>query len=223
MHTRSRLLLGSLVVAVALGAMIATAPANRLSITERAFRITWAPMEIGLQPEPAIVREGITIKDSCNVTMEGSFHSGTIVKVAGALIGYVTRASVDGSSCVEQNGGGGRFRFLTETLPWHIRYAGFTGTLPNIAIVRINYIGMAVDVTNPMQNCLSRSTATEPAGWRIELELEHTGLISTFLAEEQIILPRPTGTGCVGYLVYYQGRGRYTRLGTTEHVTVTLI
>jgi hypothetical protein len=74
---------------------------------------------------------GVTLR--CPLTMEGSVHSRTLAKVGGSLIGYITRAAFAESSC-----SGSTWRVRTETLPWHVTYLGFTGTLPNITYVWVN-------------------------------------------------------------------------------------
>src|SRR5512142_1076305 len=120
MHLR-RVALASASLALLLCVTAASASANRLRLTERALRITCAPMTTYLVLEPAT-----TLTIPCNVTMEGSLHSASFSKVRGALIGYITRASVNASSCRE-----GTVAFRSERLPWHIRYDVYAGILPN--------------------------------------------------------------------------------------------
>jgi hypothetical protein len=47
-------------------------------------------------------------------------------------------------------------RFLQETLPWHITYAGFTGTLPDILSMRARVHGVSYEDTLANMRCLFR-------------------------------------------------------------------
>src|ERR1700751_1578741 len=117
MTSRARLVLAAVLAASLFGIVVGSASANRLSINETRFRITWARLTFNEETAEA--------RDICPVTMEGSFHSGTIRKVVGALIGHITRAGA--GVCT-----GGGLTILRETLPWHVTYEGFFGTLPRI-------------------------------------------------------------------------------------------
>jgi hypothetical protein len=119
MHTRSKLLLAALTSALLLAMAVGSASAARLGSNETAFRIVYAPLSF-------VPSFGSTAR--CPVTLAGSFHSRTITKEAGSLIGYVNSVTV--GTCEA-----GRARANTETLPWHIRYVSFTGSLPNIATI----------------------------------------------------------------------------------------
>ena len=60
----------------------------------------------------------------------------------------------------------GSATLLTETLPWHVQYASFAGTLPNITAVRYNIIGFARRIREIIGlTCLFRSTTAEPMAW----------------------------------------------------------
>ncbi len=140
----TKTLVGCLTIAAALLAGVTTTSANNLSQSSRTFRGTWAPLEI-IDLEVATVR--------CSVTVEGSFHSSTIRKVPGSLVGYITRAAL--SPCT-----GGNATFLRDTLPWHLQYEGFEGTLPAITGLQHGIIGfaMAVDPAGELLTmCLGRS------------------------------------------------------------------
>jgi hypothetical protein len=119
MRTRSKLTLAVLTATLVLGLAVGSAAANRLSVSNRLFRATWLELKI--------VDDPITV--GCPVTLEGSFHSTTIRKVEGALIGAVTRAIVNGA---EPPCRGGRATLLQESLPWHVTYDDFEGVLPRI-------------------------------------------------------------------------------------------
>jgi hypothetical protein len=122
-----RLLLAALIATSVLSLHVASAAAIKLALSESGFRTTWAPMRFTAG----------SLSISCNLTLEGSFHSRTVAKVERGLIGYVSRASVAACS-------GGTATVLSETLPWHVQYGGFAGTLPNISRVTLRVIGASV-------------------------------------------------------------------------------
>ena len=140
-HTKP--ILTTLIATATLALAITNATANRLSVSNRNFRTTWTSLRFSNNSNANVML--------CPVTLEGSFHSATILKTIGSLIGYITRASLISSSCI-----GGHLTFRTETLPWHIRYRGYSGILPNITLLiigitrlrfRIETGGLTCDVT----------------------------------------------------------------------------
>jgi hypothetical protein len=115
----------TLAAAALLAAATSTATANRLEISNQGIRVVWSNVVLG-----ALGGGGNTL--TCRVTLEGTFHSRTIVKVSGALIGYITRARVQEAACRgSENIPNAKATVLQETLPWHIDYLGFVGSLPN--------------------------------------------------------------------------------------------
>src|SRR5437868_5842877 len=94
----------------------------------------------------------------CEVVAEGAFHERTISKTRGTLSGLLTSANV--TRCAR-----GGVTVLRETLPWHLRYDSFSGTLPNITNIRATIVGVAFRLREPAFGieCLSRSTTEEPA------------------------------------------------------------
>jgi hypothetical protein len=131
-----------------------SASANKLSSSSRTWRKVWQPVRF-------IVGTNTV---SCNVTLEGSFHSATMRKVERALIGHVTAASFDNTSCV-----GGHFTVLRETLPWHSQYGGFTGRLPTIEKIKLYIIGLSLRFQPGSLACLLRSTTENPAVLSVSL------------------------------------------------------
>jgi hypothetical protein len=102
---------------------------------------------------------GVTV--SCPVTLEGTLHSRTISKISGLLIGYITRAIAGEASCT-----GGTARALAETLPWHVQYLSFAGTLPNITsfsagVIRASF-QVSASVLGSIVTCLYITSQTEP-------------------------------------------------------------
>lgn len=154
----TRTLLAFASAAIMLTALASTASANHLSSSTRTARATWTSMEF-VEPLGGTVR--------CSVTLEGSLHSATISKTPELLVGFITRASV-ATPC-----NGGEATVLLATLPWHLRYAGFTGILPNITSVIINTIGSSFRVRGAFGNCLFTSTAAAPIRGRYNLNTSH--------------------------------------------------
>jgi hypothetical protein len=187
MRTSSKLLLGALTAAAFLSFAVNSASARRIAILhfEEGFSFIWVPLEF--------IGNGGTVR--CNVTVEGSFHSGTISKVSGLLIGYVTRAIL--TNCV-----GGTAAFLPTTLPWHVRYLSFGGALPAIERITIAVTGAGFKTkpTGALVECLALTSAANPARLILIVTEEPVFIlwdIGNLRADETAEIPL-TGTGCTG-------------------------
>jgi len=129
MRTSVKLALTALAASLLLSTAISTASARNLSITNQNFRITWTSLEF--------IAGAAT---RCLVTLEGSFHYRTILKNPRSLIGLITKARVQ-RPCIEGTGsafnGVERYNGVvpSNSLPWHVTYEGFSGTLPRIEAV----------------------------------------------------------------------------------------
>ncbi len=185
---------------VLLGALVTTASANRLSQSSSTLRATWTAAEFS----------GGFGTVRCSLTLEGSVHTRTITKTSGLLIGYITRASV--GPCAS-----GSATVLTASLPWHVRYNSFSGTLPSISSITTNVVGSAFQIKEPTFGitCLATSTATEPSTGTYTREsggtLTSVGLGGTI----------ETSCGIRGTL---GGASSIpTALGATTRITLTLI
>ena len=206
MRTFARTSTVVLAAALLLAAAVSTASAGSLSVANQTIRVTWSSLEaVG----PINVR--------CRVTLEGSFHSRTIVKVARTLTGAITRATIDEANCTNGNESP-----RNETLPWHLTYEGFAGTLPNITTVflllsRMRFrlmapgictsdYGIATDniTSRASLNASREITELEPVAGRNRLML-HSG--TAFCPPSRTLL----------------GRATVTLLGTTTRIRVTLI
>jgi len=152
-RNRSKLLLAGLCATFLLAAAVGTASASRLSVNEQGHRIVWRALELNASAGTNV---------TCEVTLEGSFHSRTIQKTAGALIGYINRASI--AVCT-----GGSATAHTESLPWHEQYNSFEGTLPTIRTVRIGLIGARFRIRNSAETCEAGTTQAEPGFGTIAL------------------------------------------------------
>lgn len=121
MSAYSKFPLAALISAFVLAVAVGSAAANRLSISEQGFRIVYSPINF-------VPSFGTSVR--CPVTLEGTLHARTSPKASGALAGFITRASI--GTCEAA-----RARFDTETLPWHVQYVSFAGTLPSITSITL--------------------------------------------------------------------------------------
>jgi hypothetical protein len=127
-------ILASASVAIAiLAACVGTSAAGRLSVTSSTFRVGLARWTFS----------GGFGTVECPLTLEGSLHSRTIAKTAGSLIGYITRATL--GTCAR-----GSATILTVSLPWHVRYGTFSGTLPAITRIFTTFTGARFQIREPV-------------------------------------------------------------------------
>ena len=212
MHVRTAGALAAIVAAFALAYTVGVASARSLVPSHEAFRITWTELKF-------FDEGGARLSTTCPVTMEGSFSMRTILKVPNSLIGMITRAVVKENSCTE-----GPARFLQETLPWHLRYAGFSGTLPAITRIRVTILNVHYeDTLGVLERCLFRGEATPLAG---EFFREAGGVLVGFEFLHSTTLPPSAGSICATSGI----TGGLERLSTsvtvlnsTTRITVTLI
>lgn len=149
----------------------------------------------------------------CALTLEGSFHERRTAKVAESLVGFVTRAGFGGCST-------GSATVLTETLPWHVRYMAFTGTLPNISSIRAKIVGAGVQVRENVFGitCLLRSSAAEPT--IATFNREALGALSTVTLNGEIA----SGAECGGVRGGVSGTSNtLTVQSSATRITITLI
>jgi hypothetical protein len=180
-----------------LAALTSAATAGRLSSTSQTLRATFASMRFA----------GGFGTTECALTLEGSLHSRTLAKTAGALIGYINRAVL--GACTR-----GSVTILIASLPWHARYASFTGTLPSISAINDTISGTQFQIREPVfgVTCLAsggtvRGTLTREAG----------GVITTATAGGE----SPTNCGING--TFSGTSNSLTVAGAATRVTTTLI
>jgi hypothetical protein len=150
MRNGGKLMLAALLAASILGVAVGSAAAVKVSFNSRGMKALWEALEFTERGE-------FGLRTACPVTMEGSFHSTRISKVRGALVGHVSR--VTAGTCT-----GTRATPLAETLPWHLTYRGFTGTLPTITALLISLAGESWQFPEPFGgSCLYGSTSATPA------------------------------------------------------------
>lgn len=205
MHKRSKLLLAGFTAMLVFATAVGTASANRLSISNKAYRVTWSALKF----EPGEV--------ICPVTLEGSFHSNTINKVLRALIGYTSRAVVNSAACT-----GGGATILTETLPWHNQYGGFTGRLPEITGVLLNLVNASFQIRLNFFGitCLAKSTAENPAQGIVQVGAG--GVVTGLQANNAVGIPLTGGCAFLGS-ARFSGTGTVTLLGAATAITIRLI
>jgi hypothetical protein len=208
MRNLTRFILAALLGALTLALFVGSASANKLSYSNQAFRIIWTSLTFS--------ESGGNFPISCPVTLEGSFHSRTAAKVRDALAGLITRAVVNNPGCTE-----GQATILGESLPWHVTYQSFSGTLPSIIGVRYNLIGAAFQIEPGLGiSCLARSSARFPAAG--DAAREAGGNITSLTPDPGLAIP-VTGTNCPSAGVF-SGAGEVFVLGSTrERVRLSLI
>jgi hypothetical protein len=197
-----KLFLAAVGATMLLGSLVSSASARNFSTDNQSFRAAFSAVEFHL-PETTV---------RCHVTLEGSMHRRTVTKVIGSLIGYITRAIL--GPCQT-----GRATILRETLPWHVRYSGFQGTLPNITSVITHVIGVSWRFAGSegFPNCLARSIATEPVVGRYHRDASNhltAGIEGTIR----------TGAECLGIAGSFRSDSpRVVLLGTSVPISLMLI
>jgi len=224
MRLTLKLGLAALLAASVMATAVGIASARNLSVSNQNFRIVWTPLEFNA-PEGTRVR--------CNVTMDGTFHTRTIAKVANALLGYVTRAIVEQPSCRESvfntavraipwNGTETSLgATIANSLPWHVTYLTFTGTLPNISGVGLLLHRVRFTLEIPLTSCLASYGRDDT---RLTGTVNLSSGVATTLTPGTNRAPRfqlirgtcpPEGS--------FSGPGAITLFNNTSRITVTLI
>jgi hypothetical protein len=210
MRTRSKLLMASMAAAALLSYSVAGASANRLSVSNRLFRITWTNLKLQRPPETALV--------SCPVTLEGSFHSATIRKVTGDEIGSVTRGIVKGESCT-----GGTIVLLTEILPWPVSYEHFSGTLPAIVEFVMLFYGIALRATLFGMSCLYEEQENVEENISLDATRLANGALTSVTPLTNAELRLSVGGLFCPPEVVVMNPGQMFVLGSVNRITLTLI
>lgn len=204
MSIRSKFLLVALSVAAVLAMAVGTAAANRFALSNSNIRAAFPELTF-FSGESNVI---------CPVTIEGSFHSRTITKTVNSLIGYISRAIVDLPACR----GIAKATVNAASLPWHVRYAGFTGRLPTIAsiVLILNNVEFTLLEIPIIGSCRYRGTAEGsviPAATSTTISASAASEIPR-TAESSVFCPSPG---------HFRGTARVTLLGTATDITVRLI
>lgn len=217
MRTRSKVMLAGLAAALLMGLAAGAATAGKFSTSNSRFRMTWRNLKIYGEMGP------MNPPVECPVTLEGSFHSATIRKVVDALIGNVSRAIVNGAlpPCV-----GGRMTLLQETLPWHVTYGSFRGTLPAITSIGVAIRGVSVreDIALLGITCLYRDRGGATEGLKADIARDEGGNLTTVTLDTVIRIARVSGADTCPPRLGFEAIGEVFLLGSsTTRIRVTLI
>lgn len=188
-----------------LGGAVGAASARNLSSSTQNIRVTWSMVEFGVA--------GTGVR--CHLTLEGSFHARTIAKVARSLIGAITRAIINEGFCTN-----GRAR--AKSLPWHITYEAFTGTLPNIASVRLLLSRFRFEIIIAGLCTADYGTETDNVTGQADREAGG-GLVGLAIVAGRNTVNRVSGSFFCPASATMIGTGSITALASTNRVTITLI
>ena len=179
---------------VVLAGLVGTASAGRLSTSSLGMKAVWSRLDFS----------GGFGTIECEVVVEGSFHERTIAKSVGTLSGFITSATI--TRCAR-----GGATVLRETLPWHIQYRSFTGTLPNISGISATVISPSFRIREPFGvSCLAN----------------RSNVILTFTREASGAITAAGVSGrasCEGIEGELGGSTTNVNNGSGTRVTVTLI
>lgn len=211
MCRRGRLLLTLLVGAGALALGVAAASAANFSVTNQTISVTWSSFRFN---------EG---RAQCPVTLEGSVHARTLQKVQSLLVGNIIagrtgRCSVGSAVLLTAEDG------QRSSLPWHIQYGGFSGTLPAITRVRWHIFGLSYRIVKELETCLYSTSPTRPALLDLVRE-EGSGALrsASFFGTEAIPLATGNPLICEASGLLGGGAGPVTIWGSATRVTLSLI
>lgn len=214
---KTRHLAAALISAFVLAGATGSAAARNFTISNQSFRVTWASLEF---------EASSTIR--CAVTFEGSFHSRTIAKVERSLIGSISRAVIQEERCT--NGGVVAFNGVERyngatppnTLPWHLTYESFTGTLPAISGIRFLFSRFRFGAI--MIGCTGQY-GTETDNMTFTAARENSGGITTLtpsVLSAMTLFRRDGGVLC-NATAGLRGAGSMTQLNSTSRINVNLI
>jgi hypothetical protein len=208
---RTKFILAGITASLLMGFAVSAATAGRISTSNTKFRVTWASVRFFTAESEVEVR--------CPLTLEGSFHSATLRKTRGALIGALTRGIVKGDACA-----GGTVTVLQESLPWHVTWESFRGTLPRIEAVAFllrryefrlevsSITCLYLDQNRPEEN-LAISATVNP----------ETGQITTTTVLGGRYASWRSGSAFCPRRGLFEGAGQAFLLGNTTRITITLI
>ena len=176
----SKLLLAAVGATVLLGVFVSSASARNISVSEERVSALWTLMRL----------TGGFGTVECEVLLSRSFHTRTFTKTVNSLIGYVTEGTVlrcrSGSVTINQT-----------SFPWHLRYRGFSGTLPVIASEFGTDIGSEWTVREPTFGVVCTVRRTESGSMIVTYSVSSGAITSNSLSTE--------GMRCEGIAVSLSG------------------
>lgn len=196
-----KLLLAAATAAALLGVLTSAAPARNLSTSSQTLRAAWSEVTFEMPFG----------RTTCQVTLEGSLHARTFAKVVGSLVGYVTSARLGTCSS-------GSATILRETLPWHVQYESFSGTLPNISRVTFTVNNVSIAVSEPFGIvCLVRLTFLNRMHWAFVV-------LSQVMNMSALIGEAPAEPTCFESTIRISsGPGSVAVLNSSTAITIRLI
>lgn len=216
---RHKHIMNILLTSLILTTVVGTAAANTLSTSSRSLRMTWAGLTFA----------GGGLSVTCPATLEGTLHTATFTKTRGALIGTITRARAgrpctggtgwiyNGTESNEVLGG-----TLSNTLPWHVTYEEFGGTLPvlteiNLLLAGLRYLFRTIDLSFTVL-CNYTSNIEHPS--ELTSRFGRGGTITNSNFNELRKIPSESGGLCPETALSGEGS---VRNGSGENVRITLI
>lgn len=195
----SKLLFTTLGVSVLLGALVGGANARILSSSSQTWRATFR----------TVTFNGVFGNIRCSLSLEGSFNARTIGKTAVSILyGHVNSANL--GPCAT-----GTATILRATLPWHVGFYRYFGTLPNVTVIGLIIRTFSIRIREPFATCLATSSNESPAVLNLNRELG--GAVATAELGGTI----PTSCGATGS--FESSRDPFTVSGSATRITITLI
>jgi len=191
-----KLLLAVVGATVLLGALGSSASARNFNAEGLTWQTLWTRMNFA----------GGFGTVECEVKLSGSLHTRTATKTVNSLIGYITEGTVlrcsRGSATINQ-----------ASFPWHRRYRGFTGTLPNITGLSETITGAEWQVREPT------------FGITCTVRRENSSMIRTYtLSSGTITRAEVSGESpCGSFAGTLEGSTTNVTNGASARITVTLI
>jgi hypothetical protein len=209
MSTTPRMFAVMLASSLLLAAAVGTATARNYSFSNQNIRATWTRLSF---------EGGAGIILSCQLTLEGSFHRRTITKVARSLIGAITRVRIKEEACTN-----GTLTPRNETLPWHLTYEGFTGSLPDIVGILLLFSRFRFGLDTPGGICTADyGIATDNITLRIAVTSGEVPIM--FPVEGRSTATREgAGRGICQPITEFRGTGVVTLLAASTRIRVLLI
>ena len=162
-----KLLLAVVAAVVFLGAFVSSASARNISLSEQRVSVLWNRLTLS----------GGFGSVECEVLLSRSFHTRTFVKSVGSLIGYITEGTVlrcaRGGATINQ-----------ASFPWHLRYRGFSGTLPNMTGASGTDIGSEWRLREPTFGIICTVRSTESGSLIVTYAISSGTITSSSLSTE---------------------------------------
>ncbi len=212
-----KLLLTTLTAAIVLAGLVGTASARRFEISNQLIRVTWSSLRFAERTAAG----GLEVR--CPVTLEGSFHSKTLSKVCGQLVGLISRAALTRAACTFNNNAESIEILAPEAnRVWRLLYVGFVGPLPNITTIILKLIRASFRLGAFGVGCLYESTNASSA--QGSTELEAGGGVTGLRALNEHRIPKHEGSEllCPGSGIF-EGAGTVTQLGSSTGIVIKLV